>query len=222
MHKIFFIVFISFSTLAHSYYFSPEIGYFNTIEGQAQSINMVNLVGNDYSIQHTTQNNFLLGLGAFQSLQSGWDWGIFMNYFNTTKVSGIIQEERLFSNLSYTYSVIQTPIYFSLKKNIDLNQPHLKGIVQAGIGPNIIYLYNYQETPLTSFSLSNHSFKTTTQAEFSAFAGLGILAYQKFDLSYRFYYLGKSALNAKNEGILSNLQTGTMYSNTLVLTYHLE
>lgn len=196
-----------------------NVGYFNAREGKSQHISMLDMNGNDYTLNSSNQQNVLVGAGVY--IPTHWhqiDLGLHAFYFNTTGVSGTIVQEGYFSNLAYNYNVINTPIYLSGQKELNLLNLPYNLLIHGGIGPNIVSLYNYSETPLNSFSKSDHTFSSTARAQFSANAGLGIKLSKQFELSYQFFYLGQSHLNPKNEGVLNSLQTINMYANTLVLT----
>ena len=196
-----------------------DLGYFNAKEGRPQHINMSDLYGNDYTLNATNQQNFLVGAGLFvpSSLQD-IDLGLHVYYFNTTGVSGTIVQEGYYTNLAYNYNVINTPIYLSAQKEIHYSKFPTTFLIHAGLGPNIVSLYNYSETPLNNFSLSSHTFTSSSKTQFSANAGFGIQLSKQFELSYQFFYLGQSQLRPQNNGVLNALQTTNMYANTLVLS----
>jgi hypothetical protein len=207
-----------FSTALFSQVKVPiDVGYFSAHEGQAQHINLSGLYGNDYSVNRATPQNFLVGTGLyFPSKLSNLDIGLNVYYFNTTGISGEIKQEGLFNNLSYNYNVINIPIYVSLLKEIPIKNKPYSLMLHTGIGPNIIALYNYSETPLTSYTLSNHTFTSSTKAQFSVHAGLGVQLKEQFECGYRFFYLGQSHLKTSNPGVLNSLQTSNMYANSLI------
>ena len=88
---------ISYSTAYSTIETPVEVGYFNAKEGKAQFIDMTNLVGNNYRVDEAYQQNVLIGLGAFKDSFNDWRLGVLINYFNTTQITGLIQEENLFS-----------------------------------------------------------------------------------------------------------------------------
>jgi len=200
--------------------FFLDVGYFNAREGKLQHINMADLIGNDYTLNSSTQQNVLVGAGFYvPSHFKDTELGVHIFYFNTTGVSGsIIQEGYFFNNLDYNYNVINTPIYISGQKQFHFSNLPRSIIIHAGVGPNIISLYNYSERPLNRYSLSSHTFTSSTRAQFSVNAGLGLRLSNQFELSYQFFYFGKSQLTPKNSGVLNALQTNNMYANSLVLS----
>jgi len=205
--------------LVHDTKFIFDVGYFNAKEGKSQHINMTDLIGNDYTLNSSNQQNVLVGTGFYvPSSLMDIDFGLHFFYFNTTGVAGSIVQEDYFTNLAYNYNVINMPIYISGQKEFHFSNLPTSFLLNAGIGPNIISLYNYSEKPLTSYSLSNHSFRSSTRSEFSVNAGLGLKLSKQFELSYQFFYLGKSQLATNNSGVLNSLQTDHMYANTLVLS----
>ncbi len=146
-----------------------------------------------------------------------FSYGLNIAFFNANNFSGDIIQENLFSNLSYTYSLINLPIYASLKTQIN------PWMIELGIGPNIMFLYDYKENVINPNTLAQQTFLSNTTAQFSANAGI---AYQfqtplfknPVELGYRFFYLGKGHFKTASNQILNALETANIYANTLILS----
>jgi hypothetical protein len=203
-----------------------DIAYADQHLGQSQHVNIVDLIGNDYTVNQSRQSNVMVGLSYYRPYVSAFSdlhflYGLNLAFFNTNQIQGDIVQENLFSNLSYSYNAIHLPIYASLKTQVK------SWVLEAGIGPNIMFLYNYHENAIQPSSIPTRTFLSNTAVTFSANAGL---AYQfptsflrhPIELGYRFFYLGKGQFSPSSNQVLSALKTSNIYVNTLVFSITFE
>ncbi|MBA2657457.1 MAG: hypothetical protein H0U70_10840 [Tatlockia sp.] len=206
---------------------SFSAGYFGARVGKVQHINIVSLVGNRYTLDKKTTDNFLIGLGYLvhgrEYSRFNLDYGIKAFYLADTHVRGTIVQEDLFTNLSYRYSVSHVPIYAMARATVNNASQNLALTLDAGIGPNVLTTHDYYENALDNYTLPDNAFHNHTQAEFSATAGVGVKFNNLFDsasieLGYRFFYLGQGNFRSANNQILNRLVTKDVYANAVVLT----
>ena len=204
-----------------------ELGGFLATQGMEQDVGITGLIGNHYSIDRKSTANFLLGLGYYwEAVEKGslqTSLGINAFYFAPTAVQGNITQEKMFTNLSYRYSTSHYPVYLAAKRVLKTNS-FCDVTLDFGLGANIIQTYGYKENSLDNgVTIPDNSFSGTTRAAFSVTAGAGMLFNNvvgslPLEVSYRFFYLGKSHLRPNNSQILDSLQTGNIYANALMVS----
>ncbi len=203
-----------------------QIGGFIASEGKAQVINAVSLRGNGYTVNNHTKGNALLGVGYYLDgivrdrvdIKFGLDW----LYMMSTPVSGFINQEQIFQNLSYQYNVRNMPLYLAAKAKYNDSKDRFDWIFDIGAGPNFIRTGGYNESSLTDFTIpNNNTFTAHNNVAFTAMAGVGIRAHNVFgkiplECGYRFMYLGAGQLQNNNNQVLNTLSTGQGYANSIV------
>lgn len=205
-----------------------QIGWFTAKQGKSQHINIEGLIGDDFSVDKSSDHNLLVGVGYYFNWldvsQVNLQYGINAFYLAPTKVSGKVTQEDLFTNLSYHYSRTNYPIYLSAKAlipcfcNSDI-------VFDLGIGPNIVNTNSFRERSLDGgITIPDaHIFSGKTVVAFSATAGLGwrinnVFRNRPIEIDYRFFYLGKGELKKGNSQVRNNLSTGNSYANALFIS----
>ncbi|WBV69270.1 hypothetical protein PGH46_03835 [Legionella pneumophila] len=204
-------------------------GGFTASPGRAQDIYIIDLIGDHYSVNKKNSSNALFGLGvSFTGVDnSRFDltYGVNAFYFGRTTVNGVITQEQLFTNLAYSYSVTNIPIYASIKgimKNSRNDNFNLT--LDIGFGPNLMSTNNFNEQSLDGgITIPNHIFVGREITNFSAMAGIGIRISDVFHLipiecGYRFFYLGKGNFTSFNNQVINALNTSDNYANALICT----
>lgn len=203
-----------------------QFGGFFVSEGKTQVINAVSLRGNQYTVNQNTQSNALFGVGYYLDgilrdridVKFGVDW----LYMPSTSVSGFIQQEQTFQNLSYRYHVRNMPLYLSAKAKYKDAKDRYDYIFDIGVGPNFIRTNGYSESSLTSFTIpNNNAFTGHNNVALTAMVGLGMRVYNVFgknplECGYRFMSLGEGQLQKNNNQVLNALSTGHGYANSIV------
>lgn len=203
---------------------------FSATQGNAQHINIQDLIGNDYTLnKRRADPNSLLGLGYFVNIADKKAWhfayGLSAFYFAKTTVAGNIIQESLFQNLSYQYHISHFPIYVTVKTIVNHSSDKSAITLDAGIGPNIMMTSDYHTNSLDGgITLQDHTFSGQSCLTLSATAGVSIrlnkiLGSMPIELGYRFFYLGKGSLHAETNQTLNTLRTGSVYANALLLTF---
>lgn len=201
-----------------------EIGWFSANQGKSQHIDIEGLIGDDFSVTKSSDQNFLVGLGyyfnGFKKSRINQLYGINAFYLAPTEVKGNVIQEDLYTNLSYKYSRTNYPIYFATKSVIRCNNCN-DIILDLGIGPNILSCGDFKEKSLDGgITIPDRDiFSRKTMTVFSAMAGLGwrINFFKRlfFEINYRFFYLGEGELKKNNIQLENTLQTGNSYGNAL-------
>ncbi|HAT7073541.1 TPA: hypothetical protein JAN90_12380 [Legionella pneumophila] len=202
-------------------------GGFTASPGRAQDIYIVDLIGDHYSVNKKNRSNALFGLGlSFTGIDDNrfdLTYGVNAFYFGRTTVNGVITQEQLFTNLAYSYSVINIPVYASVKgimKNSRNDNFNLT--LDIGFGPNFMSTNNFNEQSLDGgITIPNHIFVGQEITNFSAMAGVGIRISDVFHLipvecGYRFFYLGKGNFTSFNNQVINMLNTSDNYANALI------
>lgn len=207
-----------------------QVGWFAASQGESQHVNIENLIGDDFSVTKSTNQNFLVGLGYyFKGLNIAHAkilYGINAFYLAPTQVRGDVTQEDLFTNLSYQYSITHYPIYIGAKALVNCCS-HSDLTFDLGIGPNILSAGNFSERSLDGITIPDVGiFARNSSVQFSAMAGLGwridkILGNLALEINYRFFYLGEGGLKRNNDQILNSLNTGQCYANALFLSISL-
>lgn len=217
----------SFFTYLKSGHFSPQLGFVDVSQGQAQHINMQTLIGDDFTVTNKHDQNVLLGLaylidGADHG-QFHLSYGVDIFYLPKTTVHGNVVQEQLYTNLSYQYGVSHVPIYALAKTDVGFNDS-LSFTADVGIGPNIMQTSHFSEASLDGITVPDRIFSGKTNVAFSATAGVGVKINHVFGSSlplecgYRFFYLGQGHFNVVNTQVLNALRTGSGYANALVFS----
>lgn len=215
-----------------SFAFGPEhgsvvaqIGVAATTQGKDQHVYINDLIGDQYTVNSRNQANALFGIGylikGMDKDQFSLSYGVNGFYIGRSSIFGTIAQENLFTNLSYQYSIRNIPVYAAAKAIIKNNNERYNITLDAGIGPNFMRAYRYEELPLNSYSLTNNAFKSRNKTTFSATAGIGIrlnhlLGATPLECGYRFFYLGEGQLAYNNYLLLNELKTGNVYANALI------
>lgn len=203
-----------------------QLGIFSALQGKAQQININGLIGDYFSINNKAKQNVLVGLGYFiDGLEKHWfnlAYGINLFYLAHASVNGAVTQEDLFTNLAYSYSITNYPIYIASKAQIKNSSNKYNFTLDFGIGPNIINTSNFHETSIDGgITIPDSIFSGHTSTAFSVTAGVGIKLHNIFgraplECGYRFFYLGKGQLNKLTKEVLNTLSTGNSYANALV------
>jgi len=170
--------------------------------------------------------NILVGTGlflpSFDQDPFKLSYGINAFYFAPTSVNGNIIQENLFTNLSYQYKTQHVPVYLAAKKKIDTNNEKYSVILDAGLGPNFMFITDYKENSLDGITLPDNTYANrSNNIAFSVSAGIGlrlnnVLGKMPLECGYRFFYLGQSDLYSSSNQLQNNLSTGDKYANALV------
>jgi hypothetical protein len=201
-----------------------QIGGFTSNQGKSQHVDIEGLIGDDFSVSKSSDQNLLIGLGYFfktcNIAKTNLLYGINAFYLAPVQVNGKVTQENLFTNLSYRYSITNYPILFATKASINCFRCH-DLVVDVGVGPNIMYVHRFKERSLDNgVTIPDHIFSSKTAVTFSASAGLGwrinhLWKNISFEIDYRFFYLGESKLKKNNNQIKNHLHTGSCYANAL-------
>lgn len=205
-----------------------QIGWFAASQGKSQHIDIEGLIGDDFSVHHSWDQNLLVGAGyyfnGFYAPQACIKYGINVFYLAPTKVKGDVTQEDLFTNLSYHYSRTNYPIYFAVKALIPcIVHPDI--VIDLGIGPNIVCTSGFKERSLDGGITipDRHIFSGKNVVVFSATAGLGwrinnVFGNHSIEIDYRFFYLGKGELKKVNNQVKNTLRTGNSYANAILFS----
>jgi hypothetical protein len=202
-----------------------QLGGFVSSEGKAQNINIQDLIGDHFSVRHSSGSNGLIGLGYYLDGQENdkfkMSYGINTFYLAKTTVSGDITQEQLFTNLSYRYNLTHVPVYAMAKSTINLKSDRYALTIDAGLGPNFISANHYQDRSLDGVTLPDNAFSGKTTTTLSATLGVGLKANHVFgklplECGYRFFYLGQGKLHKQSDQLLNSLSTGSNTANAVL------
>ncbi len=204
-----------------------QVGWFTANQGKSQHVGIDGLIGDDFSVSKSSDQNFLIGTGYYFNGLSRKNvsllYGLNAFYLAPTKVKGKVTQEGLFTNLSYQYSRTNYPIYVSAKALFHCSERSDVSI-DLGIGPNIASSGSFKEKSLDSGVTipDANMFSRKNVVSCSATAGLGwkvaVLKYLSFEIDYRFFYLGEGKLKKNNDQVKNNLSTGNSYANALIFS----
>ena len=208
-----------------------QLGWFTATQGKSQHIDIPGLIGDDFSVNKSSAQNLLVGIGYYfdclDTPQVSLQYGINAFYLAPTKVKGKVTQEDLFTNLSYCYSRTNYPIYFAAKALIPCRMRY-DIVVDLGIGPNIVNTRGFKEKSLDGgITMPDvHMFSGKNVAAFSATAGLGwrinhVWGNCSLEIDYRFFYLGQGELKKVNNQVRNTLRTGNSYANALFFSISL-
>ncbi len=206
-----------------------QLGWFTATQGKSQHVDIEGLIGDDFEVNHSSDQNLLVGIGYyFNWLATSvvrMQYGINAFYLGSTEVKGHVIQEDLFTNLSYRYSCTNYPIYFSAKALIPCGMcDDYDIVIDLGIGPNIVNTHSFKEKSLDGgITIPDHIFSGKNTVVFSATAGLGwrinhIWENHSLEIGYRFFYLGQGELKKVNNQVKNTLRTGNGYANALVIS----
>ncbi len=201
-----------------------QFGRFAANQGKSQHVGIKGLIGDDFNVTKSSDQNFLIGLGyyfkGFKSSNVTLLYGINAFYLAPTQVKGIVKQEGLFSNLSYQYSRTNVPVYMGTKSLIRCGN-RWDFVADLGIGPNIASSGDFKEKSLDGGVTvpDGKIFSRKNVVVLSATAGLGfrvrILQRLFLGIDYRFFYLGKGMLKKNNDQLQNTLHTGNCNANAL-------
>lgn len=205
-----------------------QLGWFGAKQGKSQHINIEDLIGDDFSVHKSWDQNVLVGVGyyleGYELPEVRLQYGINAFYLASTQVSGDVTQEELFTNLSYRYSITNYPIYFAAKALVPVCGDNAL-VIDLGIGPNVICTSGFKERSLDGgITIPDpHVFSGKNTVAFSATVGLGWRINNAFcnyplEIDYRFFYLGEGRFKKGNSELLNTLHTGNSYANALFLT----
>jgi hypothetical protein len=208
------------------------LGGFSATQGNAQNIGIQGLIGDHFSVNRQYAQNVLVGAGLYFDGQNfnqySLQYGIDAFYFPRTTVKGKVTQEQLFTNLSYSYSLTNVPVYLAAKgriKNVYGSRYNIT--FDGGVGPNFISTGNVNEKSLDGgVTVPDAAFSGKTSTTVSAMAGIGVEFNNVFgstslECGYRFFYLGQSNFNKRNNQLLNSLNTGNNYANALLCTMNI-
>jgi hypothetical protein len=214
-----------FDSLSHGKFVFQFGGFNVSNQGKAQQINIQTLIGDYFSVSNTQDQNALVGLGYFVDGQQynrfNMQYGINAFYFFDTTVKGKVTQEQLFTNLGYSYSVSNLPIYATAKGLFNLKDERYHLTFDLGVGPNIKQTSNFTETSLDGgVTIPEQPFNGKTNVIFSAMTGIGIKMDHVIDKAplecgYRIFYLGRGQFNTTSTQVLNSLKTGNSYAQAL-------
>lgn len=205
-----------------------QAGVFFSSQGSSSHfVGIQGLIGDTFNNNNTNGNNGLFGLGYYIN---GWNaplfslyYGVNAYYLGQVNINGTIVQEDLFTNLAYSYSINNYPIYLAAKALINNNTSDRYNItLDFGLGPNIINTSNFLETSLDGgITIPDNAYRGQTNTVFSVTAGIGvkfnnIVREFPIECGYRFYYLGQGTLAPVTNQILNNLDTGANYANAVI------
>lgn len=202
-----------------------QVGWFTATQGKSQHVDIEGLIGDDFDVKKSSDQNFLVGIGHyFEWLDIGRTsilYGINAFYLAPVKVEGNITQEDKFTNLSYHYYRTNYPIYLAAKTLVHCNR-YNDVVIDLGIGPNIINTKDFKERSLDGgITIPDaHIFTKKTVVAFSATAGFGwrineVFGSFSFEIDYRFFYLGQGELKKNNKQLRNTLRTGNSYGNSI-------
>lgn len=202
-----------------------QLGGFTAKQGKSQHVNIKGLIGDDFRVSKSHDQNFLVGVGYYfdgcNIDRAKVLYGINAFYLAPTKVKGAIVQEGLFKNLSYQYDITNYPIYLAAKALIHCGMCYDLAI-DVGIGPNIVSTRSFKEHSRDGgITIPDaHLFSGKCSVAFSATAGLGCRIKNafgnfSFEIDYRFFYLGQGELRKNNGQLRNNLHSGNSYANAL-------
>lgn len=207
-----------------------QTGWFTSNQGKSQHIDIEGLVGDDFSISQSSDQNLIVGLGYYfkecNIAEAHLLYGINAFYLAPVQVKGKVTQENLFTNLSYHYSITNYPILFSAKASYPCT-PCQDLVVDVGIGPNIMYMSRFKEHSLDNgITIPDRIFSSKTAVTFTASTGLGwrinrVWKNFNLEIDYRFFYLGKSKLKKNNNQVKNPLHTGNCYANAIFFSISL-
>lgn len=202
-------------------------GFVASQSSSTQHINIEGLIGDDFSKNKQNGSNGIVGAGLYRlgydTQYANFFYGINAFYLPHTGVCGLVAQEDLFTNLAYSYSVTNWPLYLVGKANIkNAHTEKINITLDAGLGANFISTSNFYEQSLDGGVTSpDNIFSGRNKPTFSAMVGIGLKLNNIFsnlpiECGYRFFYLGKGGFNALTNQTTNSLNTGNSYANALM------
>lgn len=205
-----------------------QFGGFDASQGKNQNIGIDSLIGDRFTVDQHHDQNYFVGLGiyidAIDREKFKLMYGVNAFYFAHTKVEGNVIQEEMFTNLSYRYFIRHIPIFIAAKALINMNSSKYNFILDFGVGPNFLKIYNFAEHSLDGgVTIPDRIFSGQSAVVAAATAGVGIrindvLNHMPVELSYRLFYLGKAKFNKLSDQVQNSLTTGTIIANALMLS----
>lgn len=214
-------------TFSANKHFMIEAGGYFASQGRSQDIAIRYLAGNHYTVNNQNPSNGLVGLGGYLD---GMDtsrfqvaYGINAFYLAPTVVEGEIIQEHDFTNLRYSYSIQQIPIYLAAKALLKNSSTKYNITFDVGAGLNVLRTSGYRETPLENYTIPDNGFSPHNTVTGTAMAGIGLRLNNVFssaavEFGYRFFYLGQGKLAINNDQILNPVKTGDTYANAVLVS----
>lgn len=219
-----------------------ELGAIKSSQGKSQSIRISNLIGDRYSVKNRNDNNLILGLGYFKDYPKelkiinqalNLSYGLNTFYLFPTEVKGKISQEHMFINMDYRYKSSHLPIYLAgkIRTNPLFYNNTLQAVFNFGIGPSIIHLSSYKETPLNNVTIPNNLFDSNHDVVFSLTAGVGVRAAKllndgvkslPIECGYRIFFFTGSELKKNNSQVLDRLKSGNSLVNSLTCSVQFD
>jgi len=202
-----------------------QLGGYWSLLNKTQHININGLIGDDFKTTHSDNGSGLFGVGYYidgpNVKTANMTYGMNWFYLAKTSSSGTVTQESLFTNLYYSYNVTHYPLYVMAKSALPVELLHRNLTIDVGIGPNFMTTGHFQEKSIGANTLPDNIFSGTTTTTFSATVGAGvqfndILGKAPLECGYRFFYLGQGNFNKRNNQVLNNLNTGSVYANALM------
>jgi|SRR5579862_1103657 len=207
-----------------------QLGAAFNYAGESKHIGINGLIGDYFSVHSHTDTTIIAGLGYYLNGPAlSWadtKFGLNAFYIPSTNVSGIVTQEGVYNNLSFEYNVTSLPILFDAKAEIHTDNAYFTPTIDIGIGPNVLSTSGFSEGSLDhGVTLPDNIFKSNTEITLGASLGAGVKfnkvnlgAKSTLECGYRFYYLGNGSLAKANGQVQNSLDTGNVYSNTLLCT----
>jgi hypothetical protein len=203
-----------------------HLGGFSAVnQGQAQQVNIQTLVGDNFSVANNRNQNALVGVGYFVNGQHfnrfDLQYGLNAMYLMDTTVNGLVTQEQLFTNLSYSYNVSNLPIYATAKGLFNFKNDRYHLTVDLGIGPNIKRTSDFNEKSIDGgVTIPEQPFTGKTNVTFSAMTGVGFkmdhaIEQVPLECGYHILYLGRGQFNKTSDQLLNSFKTGNSYAHTL-------
>ncbi len=205
-------------------------GYWRT-PGHQQHINIESLIGDNFvpsSAVSKQDSNGLVGVGYFIDAQNTGphkiSYGLNWFYLAPTTIAGVVYQENLFDNLTFSYKTTHFPLYAVAKSTSLIPGLQQEMTFNLGIGPNFMRANHFNEQAIPNgdaLSIPEQIFSDHTSTTFSATAGLGIkfnnvLGKTPLECGYQFFYLGQGNLKIANDQVLNSLHTGSLFANALI------
>lgn len=204
---------------------SMQLGGYWSSQGKAQHINILDTIGDDFSVSSKQDSNVAVGAGYFidgaEKKYFQLSYGINIFYLAKTSVSGYVTQENLFSNLSYSYDVSHLPLLAVAKATINAQSPQYAFTVDLGIGPNFMRSSSFSEQAIDGMSIPEYPFSVHTTTTFSAMTGIGVklnnlIGSTPLECGYKFFYLGQGHFSSNNSQVTNTLNTGNDYAHAVM------
>lgn len=200
--------------------------------GQAQSVPIVGLIGDTFSLNRTVSTYALVGGGVYiDSLEFEHD-NFGLQYTITgydllpAQIQGQVTQENLVTNLEYSYALTNVAGYVGFRLINFLGGNRVNLTFDGGVGVNKVSTNIFIEKPLVNYALPDNAFRGAQMIQFSYTFGLGIqlrdvFGKQPLGCGYTFLYLGEGELTSINTQIPNPLKTGKNYANAILCSVQL-